>query len=81
MKNDRFINGVYQVSPNEGSDGFDDSRFPEVKVVEKKKTLMAVNRLFRSQTAFMPMVEDFVSGEMEKPEVSVKTFLPTPMVA
>ena len=81
MKNDQFINGQVSIGPTGEEDGFRASHFPSLQVVAKKTEFKKVNRLFQSQTAFMPMEEELDPRDQQILEVSVQEFLPRALTA
>lgn len=76
----KFVIGASAVEPVEGEDGFKGSRFPRYNVLTQQPQ-KTVNRLFRSQTAFMPAVEEPTNDASVKPEVSLHRLFNTSLAA
>ncbi len=66
----KFLIGSSAVEPVEGKDDFNGSRFPQYSVFTQKPS-KTVNRLFRSQTAFMPVIKESPEACSSKPEISL----------
>lgn len=76
----QFVIGSSAVEPAEGEDGFNGSRFPRYNVLTQQPS-KTVNRLFRSQTAFMPVIEESPEACSSKPEISLNRLFNSSLAA